>query len=231
MICPMMRRPMILLAVVCGALGALGGCEEASAVEPPFEVRGEAEGLHLTWFDDEGRSQHAERRSQIPEDRRALVRVDDLRLAPEDRLDDPDHVYVADLRRPGSDGAYPVRRVLREHFEEEISRASPSAAVEQAEAPLAAEPAPPANAEVVIYGASWCGACRSAAAFLREREVPFVERDVQREPGAREAMARAARAAGVSPTGIPVIDFRGRIIQGFDRGALERAIAETRAPI
>jgi glutaredoxin len=171
----------------------------------------------------------------VPEAQREMVRVDDLSLPPDERLD-PELVYVADLRR-ASDGAYPVRRMPRATFAARVSEASEA---EAEPPPIADTPAPSepdttapgtsaldAEAGVVIYGASWCGACRSAAAFLRSRNVEFVERDVEREPGAREAMMQAAQRAGVRPNGIPVIDFRGRVIQGFDRGALERAIRDT----
>jgi glutaredoxin len=84
----------------------------------------------------------------------------------------------------------------------------------------------PGAAPVVVYGASWCGACRQAKQFLAARGVPFVERDVEREPGAHAEMMQKARAQGLSPTGIPVIDVRGRILLGFDPGALARALAQ-----
>ena len=198
---------------------------EGEPVEPPFEVRGEAEGLLLVWFDEEG-LHTASRRSDIPEEHRSAVRVDDLELAPEERLD-PELVYVADLRRPAAGGSYAVRRMRRAAFDAQVERAAHREAEVARVAPVEPPSGGAASSDVVIYGASWCGACRAAAAFFRERGIEFVERDVEREPGAREAMQRAARAAGVSPSGIPVIDFRGRVIQGFDRGALERAIAET----
>ena len=80
---------------------------------------------------------------------------------------------------------------------------------------------------MIIYGAEWCGACRQAGAFLRARGIEFVELDIEHDPAAAAAMRSSARAAGVSTSGIPVIDFRGRIIAGFDRDALEEAIRET----
>lgn len=219
-----------LSVLACGGEDALDDVPpEGELTTPPFEVRGEAEGLLLVWFDEEG-LHTASRRSEIPEAHRAMVRVDDLSLPPEDRLD-PELVYVADLRRAES-GSYPVRRMPRASFDARVSEAG-GVAAEPAAAAGAGEPAgdAPAQADasagVVLYGASWCSACRSAAAFLRSRNVEFVERDVEREPGAREAMLRAAQRAGVRPNGIPVIDFRGRVIQGFDRAALERAIRET----
>lgn len=242
MIGPMTGRVLAImlsaLALGCGSddpLEALSA--DGELVTPPFEVRGEAEGLLLVWFDGEG-LHTASRRGEIPAERREMVRVDDLGAAPEDRLD-PELVYVADLRRAGANGGYPVRRMPRATFDARVAAAT-EVAHEEGEAQLAeADPGPAGDpgvggsegGDVIIYGASWCGACRSAASFLRQRQIAFVERDVEREPGAREAMLRSARAVGLSPSGIPVIDFRGQIIQGFDQAALERAIAASRTPI
>lgn len=213
-----------LVAVACSqepqAVDIAAIPDEGEVVTPPFEVSGDAEGLLLVWFDDEG--QHtASSREDIPAAHRDRVRVEDL--SSEDELD-PALVYVADLREAGSNGSYEVRRMTRDAFEAAMAEASAPAA---GEATAGLDP----DADVVIYGASWCSACRGAAAYLREQEVSFVERDVEREPGAREAMMEAARRAGIRPQGIPVIDFRGEVIAGFDRGALQRAIARSRAPI
>src|SRR5947208_1712825 len=76
------------------ASGLAGGGE---LVRPPFEVTGDAQGLLLVWYDERGDVHLANQRSEIPEARRASVRVDALELAPEQRLD-PAFVYVADLR-------------------------------------------------------------------------------------------------------------------------------------
>lgn len=174
-------------------------------VKPPFPVQGELEGLLLVWFDAEG-LHTAQKRSDIPESARAQVRVDSLNIEPDARLD-PEQVYVADLRTPGAAGSYPVRQVSRGWFDAQVDRAKPR----------------PANADapVVVYKASWCGVCRSAAAFLRSRHVPFIEKDVEKEPGANEEMLRKARAKGLTPRGVPVIDFKGEIMLGFDRAHIE----------
>jgi len=213
-------------AVACGGSGETDRISPTSQadgpageiVTPPFRVEGDAAGLILTWFDERG-THVASARHEIPEARRAEVRVDSLEIPPDER--DPDHVFVADLRAPGEDGRYVVRRMRREDFDrrvEAFGRTDPGAGPGTADAE---------STDVVIFGASWCSACREAAAFLRSRGIAFVERDVERDPGAREDMQRRAARAGITPTGIPIIDFRGRIIQGFDREALERAIRET----
>jgi glutaredoxin len=121
-------------------------------------------------------------------------------------------VYVADVRLAGADGNYVVRAMSRDDFDGLIDRARPA-------------PAPEATSDaVVIYKASWCGACKAAAGFLRDKHVSFTEKDVEKDPGAQQEMLKKAQDKGLSPTGVPVIDFRGEIMLGFDRGRLAALI-------
>jgi glutaredoxin 3 len=178
--------------------------------KPPFAVAGDCEDLLLVWYDAEG-LHTATKRSEIPEARRAQVRVDSLRVAPEARLD-PDHVYVADLRNAASsDGQYAVRKATRDWFDGQVDREKP------------APPAVSAN-DVVIYKAAWCGACKAAASFMRQRDVAFTEKDVETDPAAAAEMQRKASAKGLTPRGVPVIDFRGELMMGFDQQRLSRLI-------
>ena len=205
---------------------------EGEAATPPFDVKGDCEGLLLVWFDDDG-PHTAESRDEIPDAHRERVRVDSLRLAPEERLD-PAFVYLADLRAPGEGGSFAVRKVRREAFEALLDRAAgvEVAAVEgEGASGAAGSGAGAANADVIIYGADWCGACRSAAGFFREHDVAFVEKNIERDPQAQSEMQAKCRRAGVSPSGIPVIDFRGTILTGFDPGRLESLIQRGGAPI
>ena len=187
--------------------------EAGEAVAPPFAVQGELDGLLLVWFDKDG-THTAKRRSDIPEAQRAEVRVDSLGVAPDKRLD-PDHVYIADLRAPAADGHYAVRKQTRVWFDARVDAQRP--------APAAAELA---SSDVTIYKASWCGACKAAASYLRSRNVPFVEKDVEKDAGANGEMMRKAHAAGQNPRGVPVIDFHGHLLMGFDQAALDRLIAQ-----
>lgn len=236
------RRTRVLLVsgFLAGLLGACGsaetsagagaveniegeGASAAEVVTPPFEVRGEAEGLLLVWFDAEG-PHTASKRSDVPEASREHVRVDSLALGPGQRLD-PGLVYVADLRSAGADGRYPVRRMARDAFEGMIERAAPSAPPPVSAVAEGAGAAAGASSDVVLYGASWCGACRSAASFFRSRGVAFVEKDIERDPGAAAELQQKVARAGVRTNGIPVIDFRGTIVPGFDQRRLETLIA------
>ncbi len=190
-----------------------GETPSGEVVDPPFTVAGEAEGLVLTWYDEDG-PHVAERRSDIPAELREHVKVDSLSLAPDER--DPDAVYVADLRSPGEGEAYEVRLFDRDGFDALLDGM-------HATEPLAGD------GTVIVYGASWCGACRQAESWLEQNGIPFVEKDIEEDPEARAEMQRKARAAGVPTTGIPVIDVNGRLLTGFDPGAMQRALSETSA--
>ncbi|MDD9939621.1 MAG: hypothetical protein OXU20_01035 [Myxococcales bacterium] len=174
-------------------------------VNPPFEVAGELEGLLLVWFDGEG-THTAERKADIPEAHREHVRVDSPAVSPDKRLP-PDEVYVADLR---AEEPYPVAVYARGAFDALVDHAIAAAG--------------PKAEDVVLYKAAWCGVCKQAAAFLRSKKVPFIERDVEKDAAANAEMQRKAKAAGKTPRGVPVIDFRGQIILGFDRAALTSLI-------
>lgn len=219
-------RPVAMLLLSLTSALVLGACSESDVaespegdeatgvvVDPPFAVAGDAEGLVLTWYDEDG-PHVAERRGDIPSEAREHVKVDSLTLAPDER--DPDAVYVADLRSPGEGERYEVRRFDRDGFDALLDGM-------HATVPLAGD------ASVVVYGASWCGACRQAESWLEANGIPFEDKDIEEDPAARAEMQRKARAAGVPTTGIPVIDVNGRLLTGFDPGAMQRALDETTA--
>jgi glutaredoxin len=211
---------LLLLACHSNADPASGPPENAEAspgsasadaptpVQPPFSVQGELDGLLMVWFDGEG-VHTAQKRSEIPEARREQVRIDSLNVAPDARLD-ADHLYIADVRTTGKDGSYPVQKATRSWFDAQVDRAKPQVAAN--------------TAGIVMYKASWCGACRSAAAYMRARHVDFVEKDVEKDPGASDEMLRKAREKGLTPRGVPVIDFRGEIMLGFDQARVQALI-------
>jgi glutaredoxin len=78
--------------------------------------------------------------------------------------------------------------------------------------------------DVVIYKAAWCGVCKAAAGFLKQKHVPFVEKDIEKDPAAAAEMRRKASAKGLHPTGVPVIDYHGELLLGFDQQRLSQLI-------
>lgn len=220
MVLPRVRPHLLLAALLLASCADEPSASPASSApsglegepaKPPFAVREGAADLVLTYVDEDG-PHTVTSVAEVPADARERVRVDSLAVPPKQRLD-PEHVYLADLREPGAGGEFPVRVVSRAAFDGLVDRGGADRA------------GAAAAKEVVLYGASWCGACREARGYLRERGVPFVDRDIEREPGAREEMTAKARAAGVRASGIPVIDFRGTILAGFSRDAIDRLIA------
>lgn len=83
------------------------------------------------------------------------------------------------------------------------------------------------QAQVIVYGTKWCGFCKRARAYLADRNIPFVDRDVERDPGANAEILRKCAANGVNYNGgVPVIDVRGHILLGFSAKAIEQALRE-----
>ena len=72
---------------------------------------------------------------------------------------------------------------------------------------------------VELFTQPHCAPCRQVEAFLRERGVSYVQRDVVAEPS---ALYRLADQGFMST---PVTRVREQWIAGFDRGRLERALA------
>jgi glutaredoxin len=86
-------------------------------------------------------------------------------------------------------------------------------------------PADPPGTPVTIYGASWCSACKVAEQYMKRRDIPFVERDVEEDPSAKAALASATTAAGLGREVhvLPVLDVRGTVVVGFNPCVVEQA--------
>jgi len=74
--------------------------------------------------------------------------------------------------------------------------------------------------EVKIYSTTHCPWCAKAKDFLESKGVKFesinVEEDQER---AQEMIAKSGQ------TGVPVIEIGDKIIVGFDRAAIEKALS------
>ena len=185
--------------------------------------------LLLTWIDDKGEFHVEQRVSEVPVAGRDVVKVRDPGRDPLSG----DRIFVVDLRASGPDGTYSVRVVATNEFEDiAVTRRAKHGIVL---APRGAGSAPSAQAAggsaevtglpaVIIYGASWCGPCHQAAAYLKKRGVVFVERDIEQDSSAAREMQGKLAKAGVRGGSIPVLDVRGRILVGFDANAVDQAL-------
>ena len=79
-------------------------------------------------------------------------------------------------------------------------------------------PASGARADVILYGADWCGACRMAKSYMDEKGIAYEERNVDEPRWAEEMRSKAG------PGGIPVIDVGGQIMRGFNSERLDQLL-------
>lgn len=72
---------------------------------------------------------------------------------------------------------------------------------------------------VILFTTPTCSYCRLAKKYLRDRNVPFKDVDVSKDPIAARDMVRRSGQQGV-----PVIDIGGKIIVGFDRPKIDQLL-------
>jgi glutaredoxin len=106
-------------------------------------------------------------------------------------------------------------RELQRQLDAELQR------LKTAPPPPAPEKSLATTGPVIIYGTSWCGFCRAAAGWFKSRKIAFVEKDIEKDPAAAAELIAKATRAKRSGSGVPWIDVGGKLIQGFDKRALE----------
>lgn len=73
--------------------------------------------------------------------------------------------------------------------------------------------------DIEVFTQQHCAPCRLVEAFLRERGMPFIVRDVDRDPAALDTViARGYMTAPVTRIGV-------EWVVGFNKRALERLLA------
>ncbi|WP_394832036.1 NrdH-redoxin [Pendulispora rubella] len=244
-------RLVLLLAPLLLVMGlAVTGCkkrggdvsaDKAAASETvPFTVSDASEGLLLTWIDEHGDFHVEQRAADVPLVGRDAVRVVD---PSRDEGTHPERIYVADLRTAQPDGNYLVKPMTKAQFDDmAVARRKGKSALLEPKAPSeqgaqpgqppgpvapsgGGEPSDPnARPAVIIYGAEWCGPCHQAAAYLRKKGIPFVEKNIEADrDAAREMHAKLAKA-GLHDGSIPVLDVRGKMMVGFNPRAVDEAL-------
>jgi glutaredoxin len=222
-----MRFLTLALAILLAALGCHRTVAEASANEALPIVTATSTDLLLTWIDERGEFHVEQSVASVPVDQRDVVRVVDPSRDPPAQ----DRVFVANLGSIGPEGRFPVRLVTRDEFESVAvtRRRERGAVLEPQQAARAATAASggvdATHSPVVIYGASWCGPCHQVQAYLRQRGVPFIDKDIESDEAASREMQSKLAMAGMHGSSIPVIDVRGKILVGFDPRALDRALS------
>jgi len=76
--------------------------------------------------------------------------------------------------------------------------------------------------DIVLYSTTWCGYCRRARAWMTDNGVPFVEKDIEKDPDANAEYRSKSGGYG----GVPLIDVNGTMVRGFDKPRIEGLIAQ-----
>jgi glutaredoxin len=207
----------LFLSTLCGcSKGSTAPSAEASPAGhedklPPIPVvTDDAKDLLFSFVDAQGRVQAVPSVAAVPETVKSRVLVVDLKKTPEERQAHR-YAFFVDLTARTPEGTYPVSVVSRY-----------DAAKGQVQAPAT----PPPEGSVIVYSATWCGFCKKTKAWLKEHNVPYIERDVEKTPGAQAELDQKLKAAQVPGGGIPVVDWGGTLVMGFDQAALTRLLAE-----
>ena len=208
--------------------------EPATKALPELKLTEDTPDLMLTWVDAKGDAHAVSKPGDVPAEGRDHVRV----VVTTREEGTQDLFYVTNLTNKGNDGTYPVSTMSRREWDNLITERRKALV-----APIGSVPAPdnppegpsagtdpaakahPGGFTVIVYGASWCNACHQAVAFLKRRKVPVVEKDIEQDPAAEREMRAKLTRAGVHGGSIPVIDVKGKILVGFEPGALEAAVA------
>jgi glutaredoxin len=209
--------------------------EPTNKTLPELKISEDTPDLMLTWVDAKGDAHAVSKPADVPPEGQDHVRV----VVTNREEGTGDLFYVTNLTVKGADGTYPVSTMTRREWDNLISArrealavANPSAGGgdNAGEPPGAGTADPvakkhPAGLTVIVYGASWCGACHQAVAYLKQRKVPVIEKDIEQDPAAESEMRAKLARAGVHGGSIPVIDVKGKILVGFEPRALEAAVA------
>ena len=72
---------------------------------------------------------------------------------------------------------------------------------------------------VKVYSTTWCPWCNMAKKFLKQNNIAFEDINVEEDVNAAREMIQKS-----GQTGVPVLDINGKIIIGFDREAIKKAL-------
>ncbi len=73
--------------------------------------------------------------------------------------------------------------------------------------------------EVILYATDWCGYCQQTRVFFSENGILYTEYNIERSAYGKAEYDKVARGRGV-----PVVDARGTIVQGYNPPKLRKAL-------
>lgn len=223
---------MLLVLVGCQQEDAKSDSNRPEAPKPedaaPIRVHKDVTGQLYRYFpSDGGKPKSSTTIDGVPASARDMVMVVPAAADPP-----PGLVYMADLSQEGPDGTYSYKVVSNAALDTALTesrgalKAVAAAAPSRLRAPASARAASGKN-DIIIFSTSWCGVCGKARRWFRNKGIQYVERDIEKDPGAREDMQKRAVQAGLPASqlgGVPVIWVNGQMFPGFDPGRISGAL-------
>jgi len=212
-------------------------CRERPAAEDggvpgtlaPMKISADAN-LAFEYADLAGRFRRARGVAAVPIASRHVVRVIEPTVEKAATGDDRP-VHVVDLSRIPRSRELTTRLMSRAEFERRALVALPPGDASRLQIPGSGpdlrRPVEWQQNRIIIYGTTWCWACKQAREFFRERGLDFEERNVELDPESAAELAVKAAALGIAADRVPVIDVRGRLLVGFDQARLKTLLGES----
>jgi glutaredoxin 3 len=185
----------------------------AASVLDDFTVRDGDPGLLFQYFSSDGAIHTAKTVADVP----AAVRTNVVVLSTAFRKGDlpADQIILANLSQPDEQGNYSWRLVSRYEL------AGPAVPAKTA------AKAPATDGEILLFSTSWCPHCRTAAGWLRARDLPFKEMDVEKDAAAQALLRKLGREEGIPDhmlSSVPILHVKGKLILGFNQQEIERLL-------
>jgi len=81
-----------------------------------------------------------------------------------------------------------------------------------------------AGGDIILYMTHWCGYCRKAKQLLKSLEVPFEEKNIEKDQRALMEMMKLAEKNEVEISGVPVIRIGNKLVVGYNRQRIEELV-------
>jgi len=75
--------------------------------------------------------------------------------------------------------------------------------------------------QIILYSVSWCPKCREAKAYLTQKNIPFLNRDVEADDAAMDTLLNTYKTTRVP---LIVIGDDEAVLQGFNAQNFEKAL-------